>query len=235
MLTTTTIDAGVAVVRLDDGKANAVSRALVAELHAALDRALADADSVCLVGREGRFSAGFDLSVMTAGAEAARSLVGAGAELIMRVYGHPQPTVAAVTGHALAAGVLLAAACDTRLGAAGVPAKLGLNEVAIGMHVPAFALALARERVVPRHFVQATLQATVYDMAGALEAGWLDALVPADELVPAAIAEARRLGGLGRRGYARTKSLSRSAVIADALAGLALDLATFEVRTPGEA
>ena len=130
MLTNTTIDDGVAVVRIDDGKANAVSTALIGELHDALDRALADAGSVCLVGRPGRFSAGFDLSVMTAGPDAARELVAAGAELLMRIYGHPQPTVAAVTGHALAAGVLLAAVCDTRIGAADVPAKLGLNDLA---------------------------------------------------------------------------------------------------------
>jgi enoyl-CoA hydratase len=235
MLSTTTIEDGVAVVRLDDGKANAVSTALIAELHAALDRATADAASVCFIGRAGKFSAGFDLSVMTAGPEAARGLVSAGAELLMRVYGHPQPTVAAVTGHALAAGVLLAASCDTRLGAADVPAKLGLNEVAIGMHVPAFALALANDRVVKRHLVQATLQATVYDMAGAVEAGWLDALVPAADLEATAIAEARRLGALGSRGYAKTKALARSAMIADVLAGLKADLATFEVRVPGSA
>jgi enoyl-CoA hydratase len=170
---------------------------------------------------------------MSAGPEAARGLVGAGAELIMRLYGHPQPTVAAVTGHALAAGVLLAAACDTRIGAADVAAKLGLNEVAIGMHVPAFALALARERVEKKHLVRATLQATVYDMAGALDAGWLDALVPAAGLEATAIAEARRLGALGTRGYAKTKALARSSMIAGVLAELRADLATFEVRVPG--
>ena len=232
MLTNTTIDDGVAVVRIDDGKANAVSTALIGELHDALDRALADAGSVCLVGRPGRFSAGFDLSVMTAGPDAARELVAAGAELLMRIYGHPQPTVAAVTGHALAAGVLLAAVCDTRIGAADVPAKLGLNEVAIGMHVPAFALAIAHERVLKKHLVAATVQATVYDMAGAVDAGWLDALSPGADLEATAIAEARRLGGLGRRGYAKTKTLARGALIAGVLAELADDLASFEVRTP---
>ena len=232
MLTNTTIEDGVAVVRIDDGKANAVSTALIGELHDALDRALADAGSVCLVGRPGRFSAGFDLSVMTAGPDAARELVTAGAELLMRIYGHPQPTVAAVTGHALAAGVLLAAVCDTRIGAADVPAKLGLNEVAIGMHVPAFALAIAHERVLKKHLVAATVQATVYDMASAVDAGWLDALAPGAELEATAVAEARRLGGLGRRGYAKTKTLARSALIASVLAELENDLASFEVRAP---
>ena len=80
-----TIEDGVAVVRLDDGKANAVSHTLLDQVHAALDTAQADATAVAFIGREGRFSAGFDLSVMTQGADATRGLVKAGGELLMRV------------------------------------------------------------------------------------------------------------------------------------------------------
>ena len=114
---TTTIEDGVAVLRFDDGKANVLSFAAIDSFSAALDRAEAEAQSVCIVGREGKLCAGFDLSVMSAGMDAAQELVAAGGELLMRIYQHPQPVVAAVTGHALAAGALLVLSCDVRIGA----------------------------------------------------------------------------------------------------------------------
>ena len=98
MTVTTTIDDGVAVVTMDDGKMNAVGHAVLADLHAALDRSLAEARAVCIVGNEKALSAGFDLAVMTGDdPDAVIALVKAGAELMMRLYVHPQPTVAAVT------------------------------------------------------------------------------------------------------------------------------------------
>src|SRR4029079_8339042 len=100
---TTTIEDGVAVVRLDDGKMNALSMAVIDGLHAALDQAQADATAVCIVGNAKALSAGFDLAGMRGSFEAMVELVRAGGQLLMRLYGHPQPTVAAVTGHALAA------------------------------------------------------------------------------------------------------------------------------------
>jgi enoyl-CoA hydratase len=220
---TTSIEDGVAVIRLDDGKANAVSHAVIDALHAALDRATEDAEAVCIVGREGKFSAGFDLSVMTQGADATRGLVGAGGELLMRIYGHEQPTVAAVTGHALAAGALLVLSCDTRIGA-DVPAKIGLNETAIGMGLPRYAVELARERLSKRHFTRATAQAEIYSPTTAVDAGYLDRVVALDELEPAAITEARRLGEFRTSAYGLTKSQGRSAIIAEVLDGLAADM-----------
>ena len=80
---------------------------MIEQLHGALDQALSDARAICIIGRDGKLCAGFDLSVMTSGIDATRALVKEGGELLMRLYGHPQPTVVAVTGHALAAGALL--------------------------------------------------------------------------------------------------------------------------------
>jgi len=219
----TTIEDGVAVVRLDDGKANAVSHRLIEQVHEALDRAEAEASAVALVGREGRFSAGFDLSVMTQGADATRGLVRAGGELLMRLFTHPQPTVAAVTGHALAAGALLCLACDTRLGAAGAPAKIGLNETAIGMGLPWYGVRLGEARLSVRHRQRAVLQAEIYDMAGAVDAGYLDELVEGD-VAAAAVERARQLGQLPGSAYAFTKRRLRQALADDVLAGLDADM-----------
>jgi enoyl-CoA hydratase len=228
---TTTIEDGVAVVRFDDGKANVLSHAAIDAFEAALDRAEVEARAVCIVGREGKLSAGFDLSVMTSGPDGARELVSRGAELLMRLYMHPQPVVVAVTGHALAAGALLALACDVRIGA-DVPAKIGLNETSIGMPLPLFATELARDRLSPTAFVRATLAAEIYDPEGAVQAGYLDRVVPLDEVVEAAIAEANRLSAYRAGAYARSKEVLRRPTVDRIRAGTAADLALFSVEAP---
>jgi enoyl-CoA hydratase len=88
----------IAVVTLDDGKANALSPDVIAQIHASLDRAEKEAKALLLVGRPGRFSAGFDLSVMRQGGDVVASLVRAGAELALRLYEFPMPVVMACTG-----------------------------------------------------------------------------------------------------------------------------------------
>jgi enoyl-CoA hydratase len=228
----TTVEDGVAVLRFDDGKVNALSYAAVEALQAGLDRAEADADAVCLVGREGKFSAGVDRSVMTSGPDAARDLVRTGGDLILRLYLHPQPVVAAVTGHALAAGALLVLASDVRIGA-DVPAKIGLNETSIGMPLPLFALELAQDRLVPDARVRATLGAEVYDPAGAARVGYLDRVTDAGSVTGEAIAEARRLGAYASGPYALTKRTMREPVIARVRAGGGRDLDQFTVEPAG--
>jgi len=226
---TTTIEDGVAVLRFDDGKANVLSFAAIDALAAALDRAEADAAAVCLVGREGRLCAGFDLSVMTGGPDAARDLVARGGDLLLRLYQHPQPVVVAVTGHALAAGALLVLACDVRIGA-DVPAKIGLNETSIGMPLPLFAVALAEDRLATTELTRATLGAEIYDPARAVAAGYLDRVVPPDAVVDEAVAEARRLGGYRPLAYAQTKAVLRAPTVRRVAEGTAADLARFSVE-----
>jgi len=209
---TMTVEDGVAVVRLDDGKANALSMAVIDGLHEALDKATADASSVCIAGNGKALCAGFDLSVMRGGIEGMVELVRSGGELLMRLYAHPQPTVAAVTGHALAAGALLVLACDTRV-SGDAPAKIGLNEVAIGMTLPAFAVEMARDRLSKRYLTRATVQAEIFSPEGALAAGYVDTIVAADQCERTAIDIARQLGHLDAAAYAGTKLALRQATI----------------------
>ncbi|HEX2574818.1 MAG TPA: crotonase/enoyl-CoA hydratase family protein [Aquihabitans sp.] len=224
-LPTYRLDDGIAVITLDDGKANAFGDAVLEALEGLLDRVEADgARALVLVGREGRFSAGFDLKEMTAGVEAMRALVARGARWWLRLYGLGVPTVAACTGHALAGGAITLMACDVRVGA-DVPAKIGLTEVAIGMPLPAFAVAFARERLDVRAFTAATLQGTAYDPAGAVEVGYLDRVVPAADVEAEAMADARRLAELRTGAYARTKTTARRAMVEACLAELEDDLA----------
>lgn len=208
MTLTTSIEGDVCIVTLDDGKMNAVSHEMVDGLHAAMDRAVSDAGAICIVGNAKALSAGFDLTVMQGGdADAVMALVNAGGEMLLRLFRHSQPTVVAVTGHALAAGALLVLACDSRIGVAGSTAKIGLNETTLGMTLPDFATELVMARLSRRHLTRAAIQAEIYDHEGALEAGYLDR-VEAD-VVAAARAEAARLAALPATAYAGTKASLR--------------------------
>lgn len=202
----------VAVVRLDDGRANAISHPVIEGLNDALGRAEKEARALLLLGRPGRFSAGFDLRTMGKGPEDAQALVTAGAELLLRIYAHPLPVVAGCTGHALAMGALVLLASDSRIGARG-DFKIGLNEVAIRMTLPIFGVELGRARLSKRHLQRAAGQAEIYDPEGAVDAGFLDHAVPEETLQDAALAEAARLAELPRRAFAETKLRLRQPTI----------------------
>ncbi len=198
----------VAVIRMDDGKANALSPVMLEALSAALTRASEEAKVVVLLGRPGRFSAGFDLKVMMSSPEAASALVRIGADLYLRLLLHPQPVVMGVTGHALAGGVLLAACGDVRIGVEG-DFKLGLTEIGLGMPVPIFAHELARSWISPTRLLEATLLGNTYAPEAAREIGWLDRVVEAADHEVAVIAEANRLAAIAGGHYALTKKTLR--------------------------
>lgn len=221
------IDDGVAVLKLDDGKVNAFGPSTIAALDAAIDAAEAEARALVIAGREGKFSAGFDLGVIRSGPGPARELASAGARAAMRLYGAGVPVVAACTGHALAYGAILLLASDLRIGADG-DARIGLNEVAIGLTLPVFGVELARDRLSPRHLTRAIGLATVYSPTEAVEVGFLDEVVPAEELEQTAVDRARALAGaLNPGAFAGTRRNVRSAVIDRVLATLDEDLAGF--------
>lgn len=195
----------VALITLDDGKANALSRSMIADVRAALTAAEADPNCIAAViaGREGRFCAGFDLSVMKAGdASEVTAMVADGGELVRHIYGATVPVVIACTGHALAAGALMLLGADIRVGADG-PFKVGLNEVAIGMTLPDWAYTIARERISKRHLQRSIVNARLTDPATAVDVGFLDRVVSADQVVAAAIEEAGALAALDAKAYAR--------------------------------
>lgn len=224
----------VAVITIDDGKANAVTHAVADGLRRGLDRARTEAGAVVIAGRPGRFSAGFDLSVMTASPEGARELLRAGAEVAMEIFSFPMPVVIASTGHALAMGGILLLAADYRIGAEGT-FKIGLNEVAIGMPVPSFAVELARECLTTTAFTVAINHAHVYDPAGAVAAGYLDTTVPADDVVETAIAHAAELAERLRSGaFAVTRLNCRGAAAALIASKLESDIASFVVEIPAD-
>lgn len=230
MPVTYALDGSVAVITVDDGKANAYSHEVLAELHEALDRAEREARAVLLVGREGRFSAGFDLKVMTSGDEPMRGLVCAGARLLARVFVFPRPVVAACTGHALAAGALMLLVTDHRVAAEG-PFKIGLNEVSIGMPLPQFGVDLARYRMPPSQ-LELALLGQVVDPITAIRAGYVDEVVPPEAVVDSAARIAQRLSELRSDAVARTKLAARGAIARSIVETVDADMAAISGPAP---
>jgi enoyl-CoA hydratase len=194
----------VLVATIAHGKANAISYDVIAGLNAALDRVEqsdeAGAAALLVTGTPGMLSGGFDLAVMRAGPKEAGQLVTEGGALFTRFFASPVPVIVACTGHAVAAGALLMMSADYRVGAIG-DFRIGLIETQIGMVLPRWAIELSEERLSRRHRQQATVGARMYDPAGAVDAGFLDAVVPADALLDAARVEARRWAELPRAAY----------------------------------
>ena len=178
----------VATVTMDDGKVNALSPALQAELHAALDQAQADGAVVVVAGRDGVFSAGFDLDTLNAGGEAI-AMVEGGFELAARVLAFPAPVVMACTGHAVAMGVFLLLSGDYRVGASG-PYRLQANEVAIGLTLPHAAAEVLRQRLTPAAFDRAAVLGEAFGPMQGVAAGFLDRVVPPGRVLAEAGAHA---------------------------------------------
>jgi enoyl-CoA hydratase len=214
---------GILTVTLDDGNRNALTPADLAGLEAVLDAEPA-ARAVVLTGREGILTAGLDVRWMAregrAGVE--RLLVGLG-RCLMRWWTDPRPTVCAAGGHAIAAGTMLAMACDHAV--AADRGWWGLTETQIDFELPAYGLALAHANVRTDRREDLLLPGARIDAAAAVEAGFADELVPAEAVLERAHAHAAELAALPPRAYAGTKRRLRGAAADAVLAGLELDVA----------
>lgn len=220
----------ISTIALDDGKANVMSVSMMQALHAALDRAQSDKGVVLLTGRTGMFSAGFDLNVFKQEKSAQFDMLKAGAETVERLLSFSAPVVVACSGHAVAMGVFLMLACDIRIGVADGPFKICVNEVQIGMTVPRFAIEVCRQRLTPSHFNRAVITAEPYDPPQAAEAGFLDHVVPAAQLMTAAREKAVALSKLVREAHVATKRRAREATLTALRSAISGDLEEWRRR-----
>jgi enoyl-CoA hydratase len=217
---------GVAVITMDDGKVNALSLDMLSALDRALDRAEADGAVVVLTGRADVFSGGFDLNVLRSGGPDAARMLERGFELALRIITNPAPVVIACNGHAVAMGAFLLLSGDYRIGVDG-PFHLVANEVAIGLTMPWAAIEICRQRLAPSHFNRAVNLAESYSPSDGMAAGFLDRLVDAPGLLPAASSTAAELGGLDRAAHRATKLRSKEAAVTAINQGLDRDRRTF--------
>ena len=206
------LEDGIATLTLSNGKVNAISPDVIAAFNAALDQAVTDRAIVIITGQPGILSGGYDLKVMTAGPKEAVALVTAGSTLARRLLSHPFPVIVACPGHAVAKGAFLLLSADYRIGVDG-PFSIGLNEVQIGMTMHHAGIELARDRLRRSAFHRSVINGEMFDPKSAVDAGFLDKVVSAEELQGAALAAARQLKKLNMNAHKHTKLKVRKALL----------------------
>jgi enoyl-CoA hydratase len=191
----------VMIVRLAHGKVNALDTDLLDALTAAMG-SLPTGQPLVLTGAGRAFCAGVDLKrIAHGGLEYVKAFRPALSEAVKAIFDHPGPIVAAVNGHAIAGGCVLAAACDIRLMSGGT---IGLSEMRVGVPFPGVALEVVRHAVgaAARSLI---LDAALLSPADAMTAGLIDRVTAPDSLLDDAVAEAQRLAVIPADVYAYTK------------------------------
>ncbi|MFJ7313533.1 crotonase/enoyl-CoA hydratase family protein [Pseudomonas sp. NPDC098747] len=206
------LEDGIATLTLSNGKVNAISPDVIAAFNAALDQAVTDRAIVIITGQPGILSGGYDLKVMTAGPKEAVALVTAGSTLARRLLSHPFPVIVACPGHAVAKGAFILLSADYRIGVDG-PFSIGLNEVQIGMTMHHAGIELARDRLRRTAFHRSVINGEMFDPQSAVDAGFLDKVVSAEELQGAALAVARQLKKINMTAHKNTKLKVRRALL----------------------
>ncbi|MBT8080460.1 MAG: crotonase/enoyl-CoA hydratase family protein [Gammaproteobacteria bacterium] len=213
----------IATIQIDDGKRNALSPQVLAEIYKAFDRAEADHATVVMTGREDVFSAGFDLNVMKRGGLNALCMLRAGYALPARVLSYPYPVIAACNGHVMAMGVFLMLSADYMIGCRG-DFRIAANEVAIGLTMPRVAAAMLKHRLTPAAYQRAVVLSEFFDVETALSNGFFDKVVNSDELMHCAESHARELQELDLDAHAASKRRIRAALIRRIRFNIPLDL-----------
>jgi enoyl-CoA hydratase len=201
---------GVAVLALNRPPANAFSADLVAELSRAFAGS-ASARAIVLTSTGAKiFSGGWDLPVVSRSPRAEMAaFYESYCDLVRQIFTHPAPIVAALPGHAIAGGMIVAAAADERFVAEG-PARLGLSEVALGVPLPACCVELFRFVLGSRAMERLTASAENMDAPRALAIGLADRAVPPESLSDAALERALALSRGSAPAYAETKRRARA-------------------------
>lgn len=211
-----------AVVTMTHGRVNAMDLELCDQLIQAFDDLTQDdtVGAIVLTGEGRAFSAGVDLKrILTGGDGYTRQFVERLSQCFLAALAVPKPVVAALNGHAIAGGCVLAAACDHVIAADG-NARIGLTELQVGVPFPTSALEIVRARLGPST-ARAVFGASTYAPRAAAELGFVDEVVAADELMDAAHAVAERLGSVPSSTYALAKRQLLTPVQAAVAAGTA--------------
>ena len=195
---------GVATLTLNNGKVNALSPDMIAAFNQCLDQAEQDRAIVIITGQPGILSGGYDLKVMTSSLDNAFNLVALGSTLTRRMLAHPYPIIVACPGHAIAKGAFLLLAADYRIGTEGA-FNIGLNEVLIGMTMHHACIELAKDRLTKPAFQRSVINGELFSPQDAIAAGFLDRVVPAEQLMDTAQAMATTMKKINMHAHAKTK------------------------------
>ena len=204
----------VALLRIRGTKANSMTPEMVTSLGAAVGEVVASDARALVVTGEGRFfSAGLALPTLVAlDRSDLRAFMQSFARTMRLLFLAPKPIVAAINGHAIAGGTVLALQCDVRIAAAG-DQRIGLNEAQLGIALPTSVIEPLRFAIAAKHFADVALEGRLFTPVEALAVGLVDAVVAADELESHAIAKARALGAIPPAAFAATKESIRRPVL----------------------
>lgn len=210
-----TVTDDIARLRLAHGKVSALDLELLEALTRVFRaEAVAGERALVLTGTGTTFCAGVDLArLLVGGAAYAARLLEALAAMLEALFTLPKPVVAAVNGHAIAGGCIMAAACDSVLMVDG-RGRIGAPELPVGVPFPPLPLAILRARVAPHVLQRVVLRGETFTGAEALTLGLVDQLIAAEELDARAHAAACALADAPAVSYALTKSLLREPVLA---------------------
>jgi enoyl-CoA hydratase/carnithine racemase len=207
----------VAVVKLNRGVTNPLNLGLVNEIREALQTVKSDPETFGLVltgSNEKFFSIGFDIPhLFDLSREDVTVFYRTFNQACMDLFTLPKPTVAAIGGHAIAGGCILALCCDYRMIADGRK-LMGLNEIRLGVPVPYPADCILRSLVGARRASEIMETGEFYQPAGSLEMGMVDRVLPLQEVLPEAIEKARLLGSMPGEPYRMIKR-SRTEIVED--------------------
>jgi len=192
---------------LDDGKANVFSPKMIQDVNECLDKVPTESGALIITGRDGMFSAGFDLKIISSGdIQATMDMSLSGFKLLSRIFSFPRPILAACSGHGIALGTFLLCCCDYRIGVKG-DYMIGANEMRTNMVIPIPILELISHRVTASHKYRAILGAEMYSIQDGVEAGLIDEIVDSKDLMEAAMLKAKDLASMGHPSYTLTKEL----------------------------
>ena len=194
----------VAVITLENGKANAVNPDFMDAISSFLDKAEQEADAVVLAGRSGMFSAGYDLKIIQSDPDAGLAMINRGFQMLHRLYAFPKPVIAACDGHAIGLGAFLLLVCDTRIGS-NADYMVRLPETAINMPFGDLLLEIAKTRISPQDQFKRIVQSLPANPQEAVASGFLDVVVPQEQLMATALKVAGELTELPAKYYAQNK------------------------------
>jgi enoyl-CoA hydratase len=180
---------------------------MIQDVNECLDKVPTESGALIITGREGMFSAGFDLKIISAGdIQATMDMSLSGFKLLSRIFSFPRPVLAACSGHGIALGTFLLCCCDYRIGVKG-DFMIGANEMRTNMVIPIPILELISHRVSSSHKYRAILGAEMYSLQNGVEAGLIDEIVDSNDLMEAAKLKAKDLASMGHPSYSLTKEL----------------------------
>jgi enoyl-CoA hydratase len=199
----------VAVIHLETPPANAITGPFLDKLDALLEEAKQSRAAV-ITGTQKFFSGGLDLRpLMELDRPTMRKFMARFEESMLRLFTLPIPLVAAINGHAIAGGCVIALQCDVRISSDNEGLRIGLNEAQIGLGLPPCVIEPLQLQVPPQWFSRIALAGEIFPAKEALRAGLVDEVVPEVELLSKAIARAKALAALPQAGVAHVKQSLR--------------------------